>query len=352
MNKENKTLVILTPGFPSSEADTTCLPMQQDFVKTLKENHPNLNIIVLSFQYPYFKKTYSWYDATVISFNGQNKGGLAKLLLRQKVYTILKKISNTNNIIGMLSFWYNECAWVGKKFADRNNLRHYCWLLGQDARKENKYPGRLHANAGELIALSDFLQDEFERTHGTRPAFVIPPGVDNKQPGDLVKERNIDIIAAGSMIPLKQYELFIAVIAEIKKQIPAVKAMLIGDGPEKKGLLHLVSKYGLEQHITLAGELAHPEVLQYMQHGKIFLHPSSYEGFGVVCIEALQAGCRVISFCKPMNAEIEHWHIVPGKEGMIQKTVELLQGPDPVYKSIVPFAINDTVKKMMNLFAY
>lgn len=352
MRKENNTLVILTPGFPQSEADTTCLPMQQGFVRTLKEIHPGLNIIILAFQYPYFKKEYSWYDTTVISFNGQNKGGLARLLLRQKVYSALKKINDANKIIGILSFWYNECAWVGKKFVDRNKLRHYCWLLGQDARKENKYPARLHANAGELIALSDFIQDEFERNHNIRPAFVVPPGVDNKQPGDPVKERNIDIIAAGSLIPLKQYEVFITVIAEIKKQIPAVKAMLIGDGPEKKRLQSLVSNYRLEQNITLAGELAHPEVLQCMQQGKIFLHPSSYEGFGVVCMEALQAGCRVISFCKPMNAEIEHWHIVPDKEDMIQKAIALLQDHYPVYKCIVPFTINDSVKKMMALFTY
>src|SRR4249920_3162586 len=79
-NSENNTLIILTPGFPGSEADTVCLPMQQNFVKTVKENYPQLNIIIFSFQYPYHKQTYKWFDTTIISFNGKNKGGLARLL--------------------------------------------------------------------------------------------------------------------------------------------------------------------------------------------------------------------------------------------------------------------------------
>ena len=59
MRPDNDTIIILTPGFPASVADSTCLPMQQHFVKTLKQLYPDLNIIVLSFQYPYVVRTYT-----------------------------------------------------------------------------------------------------------------------------------------------------------------------------------------------------------------------------------------------------------------------------------------------------
>ena len=49
MNKAEKTLVILTPGFPENEADTTCLPMQQSLVRSIKENYRHINITILSF---------------------------------------------------------------------------------------------------------------------------------------------------------------------------------------------------------------------------------------------------------------------------------------------------------------
>jgi len=72
MNNE-KTFVILTPGFPSSETDTTCLPMQQYVVRVMREMYPDIKIIVLSFQYPYHKNTYDWFDVRVIPFNGKIK---------------------------------------------------------------------------------------------------------------------------------------------------------------------------------------------------------------------------------------------------------------------------------------
>ena len=350
MNTDDKTLVILTPGFPSSEDDTTCLPMQQSLAKALKNNYHGLNIIILSFQYPYYKKTYSWFGLTVISFDGRNKGGLARLLLREKIYATLKKINSNNKILGLLSFWYGECAFIGKRFATKYHLKHYCWILGQDAKKENTYPRKIEPLANELIALSNFIQDEFEKNHSIRPQNIIPAGIDTQQFNNALQKKDIDIIAAGSLIPLKQYDIFITVIAAIKKQIPGIKAMLIGDGPEKIKMQKLIETYGLQPNITFAGELPHPEVLQWMQRGKIFLHPSSYEGFGVVCAEALYAGCHVISFCQPMKQAVEHWHIVMSAEAMKEKTLQILQDVQTTYNPVTFFTITDVAKKMMQLF--
>src|SRR5215203_3280158 len=110
MNDKPKTLVILTPGFAKDEADNNCIPLQQNFVSVCKEVYPWLNIIVLAFDYPYVEKRYQWFNNTVISFNGRNKGGLSKLLLRRKIFSVLNEIHTSNNIIGLLSFWYGECA--------------------------------------------------------------------------------------------------------------------------------------------------------------------------------------------------------------------------------------------------
>ncbi|MFI5186237.1 MAG: glycosyltransferase family 4 protein [Chitinophagales bacterium] len=345
-----KTLIILTPGFPESESDSTCLPMQQSFIKTLKELYSDINIIILSFQHPYHKNVYTWFDIKVIPFNGRNKGGLAKILLRKKINSTLHKINKTNKIIGLLSFWSNECAWIGKKFGDNHGIKHYCWVLGQDAKKENKYPARLHFKPNELIALSDFLQNEFKKNHGVKPRFVVPPGIDEKLFESPPKEKDIDILGVGSLIPLKQYDIFLEVIAGIKKQIPAIKVLLAGKGPEKKKLESLITKSGLENNVRLTGELPYHEVLRLMQRAKIFLHPSSYEGFGCVCLEALFAGAHVISFCKPMNADISHWLIVKNKEEMNAAALKTLKSHRTGYSSIKLFTINDTVSTIMELF--
>ncbi|MGG9964223.1 glycosyltransferase family 4 protein [Ferruginibacter sp. SUN106] len=352
MHSVNDTLIILTPGFPSSVADTTCLPLQQSFVKHFKELYPKTNIIVLSFHYPFTKTTYNWYGATIISFNGHNKRGVHKLLLRRSIQVTLKRINRTNRVTGVLSFWYGECALTGNWFARKYNCRHYCWLFGQDARKENKYPRRVQLNPNRLIALSDFLQDEFENNHGIKPLHVIPSGVDVKQFAAAAKEKNIDILGAGSLIALKRYDQFIGIVAAIKKERPAVKAMLIGDGPEKENLKTLISKYDLQDNIVLTGELPHEMVLQLMQHSIVFLHPSSYEGFSGVCLEALGSGAIVISFCRAMYQDIDHWHIVNTTEEMTQKALAALQNTNSKIVPQFPFVITATVKAVARLYNY
>lgn len=350
MKDESKTLVILTPGFPESETDSTCLPMQQHFITALQQNYPYLKIIVLSFHYPFYKKKYNWFGIPVISFGGKNQGGLVTYIIRSKVNTALKKINSENKIIAILSFWYGECALAGHRFAEQYRIKHYCWLLGQDARKGNKYVKRAALQAHQLVALSDFLQEEFEKNYGTRPLHLITPGVKTLLNDAAVTNRDIDIIGAGSLIPLKQFDIFLEMIFKIKKQIPAVKAILIGEGSEKEALKRLIIKYNLQQNIVLTGALSNDDVLKIMQRSKILLHPSSYEGFSGVCQEALSAGTHVISFCRAMKYEIENWHIVTDKEEMKKKTFSILQNTDQYLPSEFIFSINDTAKAFAQLF--
>jgi len=351
MNRNEKTLIILTPGFPKDEADSTCLPMQQQLVTALNQINPSLNIIILSFQYPYHTEEYNWFGKKVIPFNGRNKGGLSRLSLRRKINAALKKIHNDTPITGLLSFWYGECALIGHRFAETNRLKHFCWILGQDAKKENKYPRRIAIGPGELIALSDFLQTEFQKNHGIKPALLVPAGVDTKQFDTNKKERDIDILGAGSLIPLKQHEIFIEIVAGIKKKLPRIKAVLLGNGPEKEKLQALITKSGLETTITMTGEVSYKEVLQFMQRSKLLLHPSSYEGFSGVCLEALYAGAHVVSFCQAMNSEIEHWHIAGSKEQMKQDAFEILENPGTSYEKVLFWDLDQVAKKILQLFS-
>ncbi len=349
MKASPKTLVVLSPGFARDENDSTCLPLQQSFLINLQQSKPELKIIILAFQYPYHRDKYKWHGIDVIPFNGRNKGGISRLLLRGKIKRVLNAISIEYQIAGLLSFWYGECAVVGQRFSDKHQLPHYCWIWGQDARKENKYPQRYSLPGKNLLCFSDFLQDEFERNHSVRPYHVIPPGIDKKEFSDVLPVKDIHIMGAGSLIPLKRYEIFIRIIAEIKKTIPGLKAVIAGEGPERKKLEKLISQNQLGDTITMLGELPHDQVLRWMERSRVFLHPSEYEGFGVVHIEALYAGAKVISFVKPMNKPIENWVLAGNEEEMISKSIQLLDKTD--HTRVIPFTIESTVKKMEALFS-
>lgn len=343
---EIKTLAILTPGFPAGEADTTCLPAQQQFVQNVQESFPGIKIIVLSFHYPYVRSTYNWKNVKVISFNGRNRGKLHRLLLWRKVWRTLKAIEPC----GLFSFWCTECALLGTRFARKNNLPHFTWILGQDAKKDNKFVKLIKPKSEELVAMSDFLADTFERNHGIRPAHVIPNGIDARWYPQTATPRTIDILGAGSLIKLKQYHLFIELVGLAKVSIPGIRAIICGKGPEERALLEQIHQLKLENNVSIAGELSHPEALAMMQQSKVFLHTSNYEGFSTVCLEALYAGAHVISFCNPVKKSIPHWHVVNTNEEMLQKLLELLNGPALEHQRVMPYTMRDTAKAVMQLF--
>lgn len=348
MTSKEKVFIILSPGFPASEADTTCLPMQQRFVKSFSTLYPSIKLIVLSFHYPFLKKTYRWFDVSVICFNGRNRGGLTRIFLRRRVVKTLQKIHKEKQVVGLLSFWLGECAFVGKKFADKNGLMHYTWLLGQDAKPGNRYALNLSVKANELIALSDFLQLEFERNYGVRPFSVITPGVDEKPLNQ--QERDIDLLGVGSLIPLKQFEIFLEIVAIVKTQIPKIKAVLIGDGPQKNKLETIVSTLGLENNICFMGNIDNDRVMETMQKAKILIHPSTYEGFSGVCQEALANGAHVISFCRAMNTDIEQWHIVKTKQEIVKKAIAILADESVTYRQVNIQPMKATASQMMNCY--
>ncbi len=351
MKNDKEVFVILTPGFPANEKDDTCLPFLQHLIKAINKEFTTVSIIILSFHYPLKAQEYLWNYNKVISFGGKNKGKLLKLILWVKMWQKLKHLNKQNNIKGMFSMWLGECALVGKRFGEKYSIKHKTWILGQDARPGNKYVMRMKPSAGELIAISDFIANELFANYLVRPTQIIPNGVDKTQFKTAQPERTIDVMGAGSLISLKQYHLFINVIRELKNKYPQIESFIGGKGPEKESLQSLITNLQLEDNISLPGELAHRTLLGLMQRSKIFLHPSCYEGFSMSCLEAVYAGCHVISFCKPMQEDIEHWHVVKTKESMVAKALELLAQPKLEYKTVMPYSIDESAKSIMKLYS-
>jgi glycosyltransferase involved in cell wall biosynthesis len=345
-----KTLVILTPGFPKDEGDCTCMPDRQIFVRVLKETYSELNIIVLTFQYPYKKAEYRWNGIKVIALGGKNKRGLPRRLIWLQAWRELKKIKAAYNVIGLLSFWMDECAFIADKFAKKFALKHYCWLLGQDARPGNEYVYLMLPNGDNLVALSDFIVDEFKRNYGVMPKYTVPGAIDPLLFKVFTGDRDIDIVGAGSLISLKQYDVFVDVILSLKRDFPQIKTVICGNGPEMKPLQAKIEHLGLEDNITLTGELPHGEVIALMQRAKVFLHPSRYEGFGIVCLEALYAGAKVVSFVQPMKHDIQNWHIAENAADMQQIVTGILLDKALPFYPVLPYHATDSAKAIMALY--
>jgi glycosyltransferase involved in cell wall biosynthesis len=352
MKNSKKTLILLSPGFPHNEMDSTCLPAQQALVRSINALFPACKIIILAFQYPYTHRSYDWYGNTVIPFNGKNRNKPYRWIVWLQVWRTLKKLNIQDPLIGLFSFWLDECALIGHYFSKKNQLPHFTWILGQDARKNNPYAKIIPLQPASLVAMSDFLAKKIYENYSVKPGHIITNGIDPNIYQHTEIKKDIDIIGVGSLIPLKRYDLFIGIIKDLRRHFPTLKVMICGKGPEQERLEKLIRQNDLTNTIQLTGEKNHGEVLHLLQRSKLMLHTSCYEGFSGACLEALYAGAHVISFFSPQNGWIRHWHIADDLDGMIRLSKELLQSADLDHSPALPYKMADSARAIMTLFNY
>lgn len=348
--KKSDCIIILTPGFAASEADTTCVPLIQGFVRVAAAQYPDIRFVVVAFQYPFTKGSYQWHNAEVHAIGGRNRPQFGRLITWIKAYNMIKQVTRQYNCLGLLSLWLSETALVGKRFARSHQLPHFTWLHGQDVRKSNRYTRLVNPKAGSLIGLSDFTRTEMQKNHGVRPFTVIPNGIDGSEfPPLNTQQRDIDVLGAGSLIPLKNYASFVRVVHAVKQHHPGVQAVIAGEGPEHRDLEALVQQLGLVHNIRLVGSVPHPEVLALMNRSKVFLHTSKFEGLGKVLLESLYSGCRVVSTIALSSVQLKNMTVCTEETAMAVEIKRLLH-EQAAAERVRFYDMKDTVERIVGLY--
>jgi glycosyltransferase involved in cell wall biosynthesis len=349
--KLNKTVVILTPGFPSDESDTTCIPTLQDFVECLHRTYPSIRLIVLTIHYPFSPGWYKWNGIDVFSANGRNKKSLYRIIAWLKIFQQLKNIHRNHGIDVLHSFWLNEAALLAQQFSNGKGILHIATLFGQDALPKNKYLRLLQFNKMMIVANSDFTSKTFFQATHRYPNQIIHFGLDFEKLNPTIDlERSYDIIGIGSLIKLKNYDLFIEIVKVIKNDFPEIKVLLVGEGEQRKMLEALINANQLNNTIELKGAVTRNEVFSLLKQSKIFLHTSKYESAGYVFLESLASGCELVCFHVGFVPESTKSHICKDKNEMIEKIKLLLLsklGHNPV---AVP-TIEETVQQFATLYS-
>lgn len=344
--KSGKTIVLLTPGFAKDEADTSCIPLLQAFVLALKRECSDWKIYIIAFQYPPVEKEYFWNGIHIFSIGG-NDSKLSRLSVWRKVWKRLKQIHQNEKIDCLHSFWLSETTLLAQRFANRFSIPLIATALGQDVKSSNRYLHFLDFNKITTVTISEW-QQKFLSERNIHSQ-CIPFGVN---PGSFSQgnhKRTIDILGAGSLSKLKNYELFISVIADSKKLFPEINAVLAGNGPERKRLEELRKSLGLENNLLFSGQIKREEVLNYMEQSKIFLHTSSFEGEGFVLLEALASGCRVISSGVGIAPQIEEITVCKNQDELVNEISATLMIPVNQERNF-PFTIQLTITRYLHLY--
>lgn len=288
-------ILILTPGFPKDENDSTCIPALQDYLLSLIEHAPQIKITVVSLQYPE-QNTYQWKQIKVHAIGGQNRGGIIRLITWQRALKKVKRINEEHMIDVIHSFWMTEAAYLGQKLSNNLTVPHIITVMGQDALSK-KYWRKVFP--AKLIALSKFHQQKIEKFQN-REAIVVPWGA---RANDLTnRDKEIDVIGVGSLIEIKNWMDFLAII-ELTNKSRSIKCQIVGSGPMEQQLKREIKKRQLP--IILIGARDRQETLKIMAHSKVLLHTSRFESYGMVVAEALLHRCNVVSSPVGIASELD-----------------------------------------------
>jgi glycosyltransferase involved in cell wall biosynthesis len=114
--------------------------------------------------------------------------------------------------------------------------------------------------------------------------------------------RNV-IVTVARLVPWKGVSELIDAVAIVRKEIPDVSLLIIGDGPEQERLMEK-GKELLGSAISFTGKRSHEDVLRATRASSVFVLNSSYEGLSHVLIEALHLGKVIVASDAGGNPEL------------------------------------------------
>jgi glycosyltransferase involved in cell wall biosynthesis len=133
---------------------------------------------------------------------------------------------------------------------------------------------------------------------------IIPNGI------DLAKFRSIspscgswDIIFVGRLIKEKHADLLIHAVTLLHHENPNIHVIIIGEGPEYLKIKHHIDDKKMNDSILMCGFYRnHDDLISQLKSSKVFVLPSTREGFGITALEALACGLPVVTVDHPANA--------------------------------------------------
>lgn len=170
----------------------------------------------------------------------------------------------------------------------------------------------------------------------------IPAGIEFRQIQKVAPSYiKSDIIFAGRLLTHKNLDILIKSITVLLKSYPRIRCLIIGEGPEKERLQNLVINLNLTDNVFFMDFLEkHDDLFSLMKSSKIFILPSTREGFGIVVLEANACGIPVIIIKEQANAAVDL--IAEGQNGytcllnendIAEKTLKILKNyPDIILR--------------------
>ena len=156
---------------------------------------------------------------------------------------------------------------------------------------------RLYRRAQALVVLNDRARQYFH-DWGLRRIVVVPNPVAVGDP-DEAPDMVVDlpegrlIVAAGRLSQEKSFDLLLRAFQQLASRHGEWSLLILGDGPERCALEHMVESLGLSGRVFLPGMTATPHA--FFRRADMFVSSSVLEGFPMAICEAMACGTAVVA---------------------------------------------------------
>jgi glycosyltransferase involved in cell wall biosynthesis len=171
---------------------------------------------------------------------------------------------------------------------------------------------------------------------GVRVA-ILPNGIENDAWRVDPEPRDPDVVtlvAVMRLAPRKRPGHFVKMIDRVRQQAPpgtAVRAVIIGDGPERATIEKMIGERGLGDAVRLTGRLDRDQIRREFARADVFVAPANLESFGIAALEARCAGLPVVAKARTGIREfVAHGHeglLAESDADLVAQMVRLVRDP-------------------------
>jgi glycosyltransferase involved in cell wall biosynthesis len=148
----------------------------------------------------------------------------------------------------------------------------------------------------QIVTLSQSSRDEIIDLLKMPPqnVTVVPPGIDPMyQPGG-VRSPHPLVVAVGRLVPVKRPSELVSALLETKKSVPALEAVIVGEGYERDALEAQIRAAGAQSWLRLPGRVSDAELVELYRKAWVLTSASAREGWGMTLTEAAACGTPAV----------------------------------------------------------
>lgn len=189
----------------------------------------------------------------------------------------------------------------------------------------------IYQHADAIVAANQFAYDALlrigipeERIHKLTPGVDLARFQPRPKRTDLVERYGLQdkkvLLTVARLYPRKGHKIVLQALPKVLSEVPGLKYVIAGEGPEKDNLQALTRELQLQDTVIFAGDIGHDEICDFYNLCDVFVmvnrldeEGGDVESFGMVFTEANAVGKPVIGGRSGGTAEA----VIPGQTGFL-----------------------------------